>query len=469
MAVAASATRPENAVTYGRIFRMWVPLAATWLMMSVEGPFLAAVIARLAEPTFNLAAYGVAFAFALIVEAPIIMILSAATALVRGAVSYRKLRNFLFSLNALITVGMLLLLFSPVYEWLALRVISLPPTVADLTHRALVILLPWPAAIGFRRFYQGILIREEMTRRVAYGTGIRVVGMGVTALVLYHFTSVPGALVGAAALSIGVVVESLGTRIMAVSAVRTMKGRSASASDAAGAEAERLTYGRIIDFYVPLALTSIIALAVHPMVTFFLGQSRMALESLAVLPVISSLTFIFRSTALGYQEVAIALLDGTKENFQRISRFATAIGSVATAGLVSIAFTPLADVWFQTVSGLTPELAAFSILPLRLFCLIPFFSVLLAFQRAILVHGRRTRPITMATVVEVGAILAVLFFCIRGLDLVGVAAAVSSLFLGRLVGNAYLVYPSYTVLRDAGIYGRVEREDEAIEASPSEV
>ena len=44
-------------VTYGRIFRLWVPLAATWLMMSAEGPFLAAVIARLNEPTFNLAAY----------------------------------------------------------------------------------------------------------------------------------------------------------------------------------------------------------------------------------------------------------------------------------------------------------------------------------------------------------------------------------------------------------------------------
>ena len=74
----------DSPVTYRRIFRLWVPLAATWLMMSVEGPFLAAVIARLDEPTFNLAAYGVAFAFALIVEAPIIMILSAATALGQG-------------------------------------------------------------------------------------------------------------------------------------------------------------------------------------------------------------------------------------------------------------------------------------------------------------------------------------------------------------------------------------------------
>jgi len=39
--------------------------------------------------------------------------------------------------------------------------------VAELTRRAAAILLPWPAAIGYRRFYQGILIGSGLTRRVA--------------------------------------------------------------------------------------------------------------------------------------------------------------------------------------------------------------------------------------------------------------------------------------------------------------
>ncbi len=188
----------DSPVTYRRIFRLWVPLAATWLMMSVEGTFLAAVIARLDEPTFNLAAFGVAFAFALIVEAPIIMILSAATALVRDYESFRKLRNFSYTLNLLVTLVMLIVLWRPVFEWLSGDVLALPGPVATLTHRALVLLLPWPAAIGYRRFYQGILIRAELTRRVAYGTAVRVVTMATTALVLYIFFALPGAVVGGA-------------------------------------------------------------------------------------------------------------------------------------------------------------------------------------------------------------------------------------------------------------------------------
>lgn len=435
----------ESPVTYSRIFRLWAPLAATWLMMSVEGPFLAAVIARLDEPTFNLAAYGVAYAFALIVEAPIIMILSAATALVRDYESFRKLRNFSYTMNLLITLVMLVVLWQPVFGWLSEDVLALPAPVAALTHRSLAVLLPWPAAIGYRRFYQGILIRANLTRRVAYGTAVRVISMSGTALILYHFFALPGALVGTTALSAGVVLESLATRVMALGMPDRLR------SEPVG---EHLSYRRIVDFYVPLALTSIISLAVHPLVTFSLGQSRLALQSLAVYPVVTSLTFVFRSMALSYQEVAITLLDGTRENFQRISRFATFLGTGATLGLVFIAFTPLAGIWFRQVSGLTDELALLSVRPLQLFCLIPFFSVLLAFQRSILVSGRKTRPITVATAIEVFGIMALLAVGIRGLDLVGVVAAVVALFGGRLLGNAYMMFPVYFVLRSAGIVGR---------------
>ena len=64
----------KHQLTQKSILAFWIPLAATWLMMSLEGPYLSALIARLAEPKFNLAAYGIAFSLALIIEAPVIMI-----------------------------------------------------------------------------------------------------------------------------------------------------------------------------------------------------------------------------------------------------------------------------------------------------------------------------------------------------------------------------------------------------------
>ena len=209
-------------VTYKKIIVFWLPLAATWLMMSVEGPFLAAVIARLAEPKFNLAAYGVAFSFALIIEAPIIMIMSASTALVENRESFIKLRNYTYFLNGSITFIMLIFLIPEIFYFITMDLIELPAQVARLTYQATIVLLPWPGAIGYRRFYQGILIRNNYTRWVAYGTIIRLASMAFTAIILYQLGEVPGVIVGAAALSVGVIFEAIASRLMSFSVVKNI-------------------------------------------------------------------------------------------------------------------------------------------------------------------------------------------------------------------------------------------------------
>ena len=59
-----------------RIYYTWWPLAASWLLMGIELPAISAVIARLENPTINLAAYGgIVFPLALIIESPIIMMM----------------------------------------------------------------------------------------------------------------------------------------------------------------------------------------------------------------------------------------------------------------------------------------------------------------------------------------------------------------------------------------------------------
>ena len=68
------------------------------------------------------------------------------------------------------------------------RLIGLPPDLARLIHVATSFLVPWPAAIGYRRFYQGILVRHHLPRRVAYGTVVRLVTMSVAAVALATLT-----------------------------------------------------------------------------------------------------------------------------------------------------------------------------------------------------------------------------------------------------------------------------------------
>jgi Na+-driven multidrug efflux pump len=439
-----AATSPP--LTTRAIFLFWAPLAATWVMMALEGPFLAAIIARLADPTFNLAAHGVAFAFAILIEAPVIMLLSASTALVEDRDSYHKLRNFTHALNAGCTALLLLILVPGVYDAIMTGLLRLPADVSALTYVALWILLPWPAAIGYRRFLQGLLIRSGRTRLVALGTIVRLAGMAATALALFLFTELPGAWVGAAAMSVGVLGEAVAARAMAVHTIRDL----ISGPELTRPEEGPLAYASVARFYYPLALTSMIGLTVQPMLTFFMGRATAPIESLAIFPVVHALSFLFRALGLSFQEVAIALLGRRGEHYPQLARFATGLGLAASTGLALVAFTPAATFWYVTVSGLTPDLAAFAIIPTMIIVPLPALSVFLSFQRAIIVQGRRTRPITIATAVEV--LVVAILFTILGwtVGLVGVTAAMLAFLGGRLASNVYLLAPVARARRRLG-------------------
>ena len=420
-------------LTYKKIIKFWLPLLSTWLMMSVEGPYLAAIIARLPEAKINLAAYGVAFSFAILIESPVIMIMSAATAIVENRFTFLKLRQFTYILNLLITIFGLFVVIPAVFDIIAYDLMKLPVTVAKLTHTSLIILLPWPAAIGFRRFYQGVMIRSGLTRRVAYGTVIRVTSMGISAFILYRFFNISGALVGAGALTIGVIMEAAASRIMAGSSIRLVTQRSKGRQD--------YTLLQILKFYYPLALMPMLGLSTQPLIVFFVGQGKYPLESLAVLPVINGLIFMFKSVGLSFHEAAITFLTADRKNYAILKRVSFFLAAVSTSLLALIVFTPLVEVWFIKVSGLSDELSSFSIFPAQLMLLMPALSVWISFQRALLVSREKTLPITLATVVEVIGIIVIMMVGTKVFYGIGAVIASLAQIIGRLSADFYLILP----------------------------
>ena len=426
-------------LTYRRVFLFWGPLALTWFMMAIEQPFLIAFIARLENAKYNLAAFGIAGSFAMIVEAPIIMLMSASTALVTGRNSYKKLKKFTDILNALITGIQLIILIPPVFNFIVIRLMEVPEEVAKLAHIALIIFLPWAASIGYRRFYQGILIRNNLTRRVTYGTLVRLSVIVIVGLFLY-FAGVKGAYVGAGAMSMAVLIEAIATRKMVSGSLRALLQKEDTANG-------NIRLRSIAKFYFPLALTSILSLGIHPFVTFFLGRSYMAIESLAVLPVVNSLVFIFRSPGLSFQEVNIALIGKDRQNYRVLRNFAVCLAVLVTILITVMAFTPLANLWFVNVSGLSKELADLAYLPLKILILLPALTVLLNYQRSLLIIKGNTAPISVATAVELTGIILVLLVCIVFLNLVGVVAAAISYMVGRTMSNLYLAPKQSAVVK----------------------
>lgn len=395
-------------------------------MMALEGPYVAAIVARMPEATRSLAAFGVAVSLAWLIESPIMMLLSASAALVRDRASYLALRRFANNLNALVTIGMMILSVPPVFDLVA-SLIGLPADIAPLTHVATIAMIFWPAAIGYRRFYQGILVRHHLTRRLAYGTVIRLTSMSLTAAVLAFVFRLPGALVGALALLAGVVFEAVASRLMARSIVHAL------VTGTEVAEGTLLGQREIARFYFPLALTSILSMALGPLVTFGLGRGLEPIASLAVWPVVNAMAFLFRSGGVAFQEVGIAL-DSDRE----VGRTALLLGSLASLAFALVAFTPLEHVWLERLSGLSPELATFALWPVRLLILFPLLEYVVSFQRARWIVEHRTAVITIATAIETVALAATLFVTLGVLNWVGAIGGAVAMIVGRLASSVYL-------------------------------
>lgn len=422
-----------------KIMRFWSPLLGTWLLMAVDGPLLTALIARMVDAKPNLAAYGVAFSFALVAEAPIIMLMSASTSLASTPLAYRRLRRFTAVLCLLVTLVPALLLLPLPYRSLMEGLVGLSPDIAGRAHLALLALIPWPAAIGWRRFYQGVLIRNDQTRRVALATFFRLCGMAGCGFFLFFFSSLQGALLGGIALSSGVLVELLASRLLAAGAIKKVLSAEQQGSV--------FNYRELARYYLPLALTPFITLGVHPLVTFFLGKGRFPLESLAVMPVLGALTFIFRAIGLSYMEVVIALLGERFSGYRSLRNFAFGLALFASGGLMLIALTPLARLWLAQVAGLGPELVAFSWWPLVVMALLPAGSVISSFQRGVLMEGRMTRPVSTATIVEATVICALLTLLLVYSGFSGALCAALAYVAGRLLAVLWMIYPCRLVLQ----------------------
>ena len=382
----------SNPVSLWKIFVTWLPLAGSWALMALELPALSAIIARLANPEINLAAYGgVVFPLALMIESPIIMLLAASTALSKDWASYRKLNRFMMVTSAALTLLHIAVAFTPLYYFVVVKLIGAPAEIIEPARIGLKIMTPWTWSIANRRFNQGLMIRFGQGWAVTAGTFIRL-GADITVLLIgYSMKTVPGIVVATSAVAAGVVSESI---FAGLAAIRVKRGKLR----AAPILSPPLTFRVFIKFYIPLAATSLLSLLIQPLGSAALSRMPRALESLAVWPVVIGLSFVFRSMGMGFNEVVVAMLDqpGAEKSLRRFT--ALLVGFLTVLQLTLVA-TPLADVWFRRLSALSPQLAEYAHLGMWLAILLPALTTLQSWYQGAIVNSKSTRAIPEAVTI----------------------------------------------------------------------
>jgi hypothetical protein len=326
---------------------------------------------------------------------------------------------------------MLLLGLTPLFELVVVRVIGTPIEIAPKVRPAIWALTLWPAAIGLRRFHQGVMIRYGQTRQISYGTAVRLVTAVVVAMAGLAWGKLEGAAVGGLALGLSAIAESAYIFYVSRPAVQRVERIDTAAREVP------LNVGDLLCFYAPLTFTAAIMLSTAPLVNVGLARSPHPVESLAAWPVVSGQLFLVRSFGISLQEVIIALLDSPSAA-KTLWRFAAMVGIGSSALLLLIAFTPLGLWWQQGIAGLSEELTTFAMSALRLAALLPALTVIINMLRGVVVTGKATGVIARATAINLAVLVAVLLVGAKLSFLPGVSLAAIALTTSQLMESIWL-------------------------------
>ncbi len=431
----------EQRVTVGLqlVFRTWWPLALSWVLMAVELPVIGAAIARLPDPQINLAAWGgIVYPLALIVEAPIIMLLSASTALSKDWDSYLRIRKYMLWMAGGLTLLHVLVAFTPLYDLVVVRWIDAPTEIVEPARLGLRLMLPWTGAIAYRRFQQGVLIRCGHSSAVGTGTIVRLAA-DVSVIAFGLITkSVSGIALAGLAMSSGVMSEALfnGLRVRPV-----LRDQLRHAPPAA----EALSLRSFLSFYVPLAMTSLLFLLIQPLGSAALSRMPQALESLAAWPVVSGLVFLLRSPGVAFNEVAVALLD-EPDSGPYLVRFALRLMGSMSVLLLLIVLTPISMFWFEKLTSLEAELARMAARALWFTLPLPAISVLVSWFQGVLLNARRTRAVSESVIVGLIVISIVLVSGVVWGKVVGLYVGWLAFSLGMTAQVTWLWFRSRKLL-----------------------
>ncbi|WP_321337424.1 hypothetical protein [Breoghania sp.] len=404
----------------------------SWMIMAVEAPLVLSWLATRPMELTSIAAFGVFHSMGLLLEAPVLMLLPTATQLANGPKSAAAVhRHALVMISVALVVATLTTAVPSLRQWILAAGLGLSGDVLAICSVILPSLILWPAAIGYRRVLQGILLANKQSRAIAHASFFRFAGIAVTLMSGSVAGGLP-ALWAAAALICGVCCETLYT---AWSVWRVGFWRH-------GQEGEDIpvSFSAFLRLFLPLSTSVMASLALPGCITAIIARSYDPVLSLAIFPVVHGFGFFFRAVGLAMQEVFIV---GMKEGAQTRSavdalHWAFVLILVLLLGIIGL--TPLARLIFEHLMHLDAPFAAQAATTFVYAIPYPVLTLALSRERARRITTKTNFLIVPATVLEVALSLAIMSALTFGAYLNAASAAMIGLGLGRFCALVFLAW-----------------------------
>ena len=420
----------KTEITLRDIFKTWWPIAISWVLLAFEPMFFSSIISRFPNAKINLAAYGnVAWMLPIVIQSPIMLIQAASATLCKDKETFYKLRKFANWMGIGLTAIHILIAVTPLYFFVVRTILNIPEEVVGVARQGLIFMIPWAGSISYRRFHQGILVRFGHTRRMSFGTILRLISDVACVALLSLIPGINGLAVATAAQGFSVFLEGAYIGIVTQPVIRNeLKSNNGE---------EIISWRSFAKYYTPFMLNSIIFILYNPMNSAAMGRLPLALASLATWPVVNGFAHMVNNLGQASREVTLTYIrhEGA---FPVIRRFCLIVGVISLVFLSLFCFTPLFSWYLRVIVSLPSDLIQYAkttlilLIPVGLtFSLSNMYTGLIAFSGKTI--SLLTSTIVMLLVVFAGLMAAIFLQPFEGIYVVaGVYLVASIVQLGWL-------------------------------------
>lgn len=191
-------------------------------------------------------------------------------------------------------------------------------------------------------------------------------------------------------------------------------------------------YIELLIFFAPLALTYMLMMGSHSIISSSLARTENAAVALAAYSVANSIIYIFESPLFGIRRIFVALLDD-QHSFKILSKVTfMALGFVITI-LFIVGYTPIGEFIFMRIVGVSAELFPEVIRAFRIFMILPVASALRSVFQSLLILDKKTHILSINMILRLISMLIISYVLVNYKFVTGAAVGVFVLGGGMAV------------------------------------
>jgi progressive ankylosis protein len=413
-----------------QLWQQFIPLSLSDVTMALGDPLTTATLAHLPDPRTNIAAVGVAKAIAVFCESPIIMLLHTSNALAPTQSSRRALWKFALIASGAMSLLLALVTIPAVFTIVGEGWLGVSPNLSNTVRSVVTIVILWPLAIGWRRYFQGLLIHSGQSYAVAQAGIVRLLAVGI--ILAGGFTlKTNGAVVAGMSLVWGVIAEAVTVTYLARKLGATKLPEVISTpelpQDLAG----------VWKFYAPLGGTMMLVWGARAALVGVVARANDGEIALAAWPAAWGLVLVIANSTRMVQQIIIRNRKLVPDRVLII--FAITVGIVCSLILLLVSGTPMSEQAIGWFIGNDPELIS-RVRPVLLICaVIPLFVSVQNSVQGFLVSEGRTWCVNHAAWVGAIVMLGTAYLGVQSGQNGAIAAAIG-MILGGMIEIGYLFY-----------------------------